>query len=156
MENVLDKQVGGNHYKKYSYQPITFMADVHLHPTLAYVLKYVARYPDKNPDDIQKAVHCLELYRDWFNSTRNKLMDKQPNALDEWITPHIVEANTKNLIKFSHQFEPVKAMLIQRIVKLTFLQDYMDSEGFDIAQYLSDIDDLIDDVGYYETRTQRT
>lgn len=55
--NPLQEQVGGNHYKKFNYQPITFLMDENINTALGYAIKYVSRYPNKNPDDLEKAVY---------------------------------------------------------------------------------------------------
>ncbi len=56
-----DRQVGGNHYKKFEYEPWDFFHDASVHPILAFAIKYVVRWRDKNGvADLEKAIHCLE------------------------------------------------------------------------------------------------
>ena len=65
-------QVGGDHYKKFDYQPIHFLMDINYNTALGYSIKYISRYPNKNPDDLDKAIHCLDLYGEWVS---NRLED---------------------------------------------------------------------------------
>ena len=62
MGNPLDVQVGGNHYKKYEYQPIEFINDLNLSFIQGNIIKYIVRHNDKNGiQDIDKAIHYCEL-----------------------------------------------------------------------------------------------
>lgn len=59
--DALSVQIGGNHYKS-AYQPIELMEKVNMHPSCAFVFKYVYRHKDKKGmEDLQKALHCVEL-----------------------------------------------------------------------------------------------
>lgn len=55
----LKTQVGGDHYKKYKYQPVEFFKDMGgLDFLRANILKYVARWRDKGGvEDLKKALH---------------------------------------------------------------------------------------------------
>lgn len=109
----LEIQVGGNHYKKFEYQPIEFFQDVNLNTALSYAVKYVSRYPNKNIDDLDKAIHCLELFDDWYRKQLNK----------EYIpTTGVIPVD--KLIKFTHQFEPNTSVTIQKILLLS--QEFAD------------------------------
>lgn len=56
----LSYQVGGDHYKKYEYQPIEFFNDVRLDFNRANAIKYIARWRQKNGvEDLKKAVQYL-------------------------------------------------------------------------------------------------
>ena len=60
--SALEKQTGGNHYKKYKIQPIEYALANNLGPLEHGVIKYVTRHPDKGKaEDIRKAIHYLEL-----------------------------------------------------------------------------------------------
>lgn len=60
--NVLEKQVGGKHYKNLNYQVVEVAADANLNFFQASILKYVSRYKEKNGlQDLEKAVHYAEL-----------------------------------------------------------------------------------------------
>lgn len=59
---ALDVQIGGNHYKKYAYQPIEFAVDANLSYIHGAIIKYIVRYEDKNGvEDIKKVIHYCEL-----------------------------------------------------------------------------------------------
>ncbi len=56
-----DRQVGGDHYKKFEYEPWDFFDQASIHPILAFAIKYIIRWRDKNGvADLEKAIHCLE------------------------------------------------------------------------------------------------
>ncbi len=56
-----DRQVGGDHYKKFEYEPWDFFHEASIHPILAFAIKYIIRWRDKNGvADLEKAIHCLE------------------------------------------------------------------------------------------------
>ena len=60
--SALDKQVGGNHYKKYNIQPIEFFIANNIPYAEAAIIKYVLRYQDKNGiEDLEKAKHLIEI-----------------------------------------------------------------------------------------------
>lgn len=59
---ALEKQEGGDHYKKLPIQPIEYCHRNKLGPCETYVVKYVTRWRDKGGvQDLKKAIHCLEL-----------------------------------------------------------------------------------------------
>lgn len=59
---ALDVQVGGAHYKKMKIQPIEFAMANNLNACQANVVKYVARYEEKNGlEDLTKAKHYIDL-----------------------------------------------------------------------------------------------
>lgn len=58
--NPLSYQVGGSHYSRYAYQPITFFNDMKLDFNRANAIKYLARWRQKNGvEDLKKAVQYL-------------------------------------------------------------------------------------------------
>ena len=60
--NVLDKQVGGSHYKKLTMQPIDFIVKAKLSFIQGNIVKYISRYINKNGiEDIKKCIHYSEL-----------------------------------------------------------------------------------------------
>jgi len=76
MEQTLNEQVGGTHYKKYNLQPVEFAMKHKLSFCCGNMLKYLVRYKDKNGvEDLRKVLH----YRDleminpvrWWNSCLN-------------------------------------------------------------------------------------
>lgn len=62
MEQALDKQVGGNHYKDYNMQPIELIVNAKLSYIQGNIVKYITRYKDKNgAQDVEKCIHYAEL-----------------------------------------------------------------------------------------------
>jgi hypothetical protein len=62
IQNALDIQIGGDHYKNYKIQPIEYSMANNLNPCQANVVKYITRYKDKNGlDDLNKAKHYIDL-----------------------------------------------------------------------------------------------
>lgn len=58
----LSYQVGGQHYAKMLYQPITFIIKLHLSFSQGCIVKYISRYRYKNGlEDLKKAVHYCQL-----------------------------------------------------------------------------------------------
>ncbi len=56
------RQVGGDHYKRFNIQPIDFIMDNELDWCEANVVKYVTRWQYKNGmEDLRKAMHYLQL-----------------------------------------------------------------------------------------------
>lgn len=66
MSDVLNKQVGGNHYKNLKRQPIILCecAGVIGGFSLGNVFKYLCRYPfkGKSLEDLKKALHYIEFH----------------------------------------------------------------------------------------------
>ena len=59
---AIKKQVGGNHYSKYSIQPIDFIIANGLDWCEGNAIKYITRWKNKNGiEDIKKAIHYLEM-----------------------------------------------------------------------------------------------
>lgn len=61
------KQVGGSHYAEFNIQPVEFIIKNELGFLEGNVIKYVCRHHKKNgAQDIQKAIHYLELILDFY------------------------------------------------------------------------------------------
>ena len=63
------KQIGGDHYKQTSIQPIDVIRDWKLGFELGSALKYIQRYDKKGKpkEDIEKAIHYLEMFKETLN-----------------------------------------------------------------------------------------
>ena len=60
--NPLEKQIGGNHYKDYSIQPVEFIHANNVPYLEGNIIKYIMRHKKKNGvQDLEKAKHYLEL-----------------------------------------------------------------------------------------------
>lgn len=63
---ALDKQVGGNHYKKFKIQPAEFCYVNQIPYLEATAIKYLCRWKDKGGlDDLDKAIHFIELLKEF-------------------------------------------------------------------------------------------
>lgn len=57
MENILEKQVGGNHYKNKKIQPVEYIAANGLNFLEGCIVKRITRHKDKDKDqDIKKII----------------------------------------------------------------------------------------------------
>lgn len=64
MHKATDKQIGGAHYKDMAIEPVTYCELNRLTSLESAVVKYVSRHRNKNGvQDIDKAIHCLELIK---------------------------------------------------------------------------------------------
>ena len=62
---AIDKQVGSDHYKVMKMQPIEYIEANELGFCLGNVVKYITRHKQKGGlEDIEKAIHYLELYKE--------------------------------------------------------------------------------------------
>jgi len=62
MTKALDKQVGGNHYKNFKFQPAEFIIANNLGFCEGNAIKYICRYKLKNGiEDLKKAKHYIEM-----------------------------------------------------------------------------------------------
>lgn len=60
--SALKTQVGGGHYKSLAIQPIEYCQRNKLLACESSVIRYVTRHREKNGrQDIEKAIHCLQL-----------------------------------------------------------------------------------------------
>jgi hypothetical protein len=60
-----NKQVGGNHYKKYKIQPAEFIIKNNIGFCEGNIIKYVLRFKEKGGvQDLEKAKHYIELLID--------------------------------------------------------------------------------------------
>lgn len=60
-----EKQIGGDHYRRFPIQPVTYIQMNGLNFLQGNAVKYITRAPFKGGiEDINKAIHCLEMWRD--------------------------------------------------------------------------------------------
>lgn len=64
----LHRQVGGEHYKNRQYELAQFSLDVGLNPMIHSAIKYVLREKNDRAEDLNKAQHCAEIFRDWVTT----------------------------------------------------------------------------------------
>ena len=78
MTTILDRQIGGDHYKKYSIQPVEFIMENNLDYCQANVIKYITRFRDKNGvEDLRKAKHYVEMLIEF---ELKQLKEKDPSC----------------------------------------------------------------------------
>lgn len=62
INNPLNKQIGGSHYKNFKIQPIEFIQKNNLSFIQGCIIKYICRYKDKNGlQDLEKIKHYVDL-----------------------------------------------------------------------------------------------
>ena len=62
VDKPLDRQIGGDHYKKYKIQPAEYMHANEIPFLEGEAISYVTRWRDKNGiPDLRKAIHILEI-----------------------------------------------------------------------------------------------
>jgi hypothetical protein len=67
-----DKQVAGNHYKKFAIQPVEFCHKNNIPYLEATAIKYLCRWRDKNGiEDLDKAIHFIEMLKEFENANNN-------------------------------------------------------------------------------------
>jgi hypothetical protein len=60
--SALDKQIGGDHYRKLKIQPMEYSMANGLDPCQHTIIKYVTRFRDKGGiADLEKAKHTIDL-----------------------------------------------------------------------------------------------
>lgn len=70
---ALDKQVGGNHYKKFKIQPAEFCYVNQIPYLEATAIKYLCRWKDKGGlDDLDKAIHFIELLKEFVGKEESE------------------------------------------------------------------------------------
>jgi hypothetical protein len=70
MTDSLDQQVGGDHYKKLSIQPVMYNHANHIPYIEGCVIKYITRWRDKGGvQDLDKAIHFIEMLKELENGS---------------------------------------------------------------------------------------
>ena len=84
MSKASEMQVGGNHYKEFPIQPSEFCQRNGLNWCESNAVKYVARHRSKNGrQDIEKAIHYLNLLLEWEYPQPDTAIDRRLAALSE-------------------------------------------------------------------------
>lgn len=71
--NALKKQVGGNHYNKLEIQPIEVIGQTELDYFSGNILKYLTRDKNNRKEDLQKALHYIDLRKECYQVSRDNL-----------------------------------------------------------------------------------
>jgi hypothetical protein len=65
MSTSLSKQIGGDHYKKFTIQPIEFITKNNIPFIEGNIIKYICRWKDKGGKaDLDKVIHYVELLKE--------------------------------------------------------------------------------------------
>ena len=93
MNNPLNKQVGGKHYKVWKKQPVKFIRENKLGFIFGVMIKYIMRIASNTTDtqkqieDLDKIIHYAEIEKDFLEEEKhmNDIANNLPNAgqLDE-------------------------------------------------------------------------
>jgi len=77
MTKPSDTQVGGNHYAQMKIQPMEFSMVNGLNPMQHTAIKYIVRVDRKGngDEDIDKAIHTLQLWKQWRKDHGNQSRD---------------------------------------------------------------------------------
>ena len=74
---ALNRQEGGNHYKHFAIQPVTFCELNKLTPAEANVVKYVCRHRFKNgKQDLLKAKHYIDIMLELYYNDETTINKK--------------------------------------------------------------------------------
>ena len=93
MNNPLNKQVGGKHYKVWKKQPVKFIRENKLGFIFGVMIKYIMRIAsnttstEKKIQDLDKIIHYAEIEKDFLEEEKhmNDIANNLPHAgqLDE-------------------------------------------------------------------------
>ena len=93
MNNPLNKQIGGKHYKVWKKQPVKFIRENKLGFIFGVMIKYIMRIASNTTDtqkqieDLDKIIHYAEIEKDFLEEEKhmNDIANNLPNAgqLDE-------------------------------------------------------------------------
>jgi len=123
----LEKQVGGDHYKKFPVDPIIVAYDSYLDPVTYSVFKYIIRYHYKNwREDLLKAKHFLEIMLELHEE--NKFCTYHSVNVYEYLKHLLVFIQKRSLNAFQeealirlmriHENPTVRAVNIQNLMTL--------------------------------------
>ena len=87
----LQYQVGGDHYRRFSYQPVMFFRETNLDFDRANAIKYLARVGHKGDpvEDLEKAAQYLQFY-EVRRMYENSLCEQFVNQIDEVPIRHAI------------------------------------------------------------------
>lgn len=70
MNNALDIQIDGNHYKLLAIQPMEYSMKNKLDACQHTAIKYITRFRDKGgKKDLEKAIHCIQMLMEFEYGT---------------------------------------------------------------------------------------
>lgn len=103
INSALNQQIGGGHYKKLQYQPMSFIAKMHLSFSQGCIVKYVSRYRYKNGlEDLKKAVHYCQLANELSDTSKHTklLRIMRPKFVKQEILKYVLCNNLEGYTGF--------------------------------------------------------
>lgn len=101
MENALDIQIGGKHYKMLPYQPVDFITKTCANFIQGNIIKYVSRYKHKNGrEDLLKVLHYAQLGAE-LHPKNFVLYSKVEKDTDEYIKKNSLDELVGKIIEKS-------------------------------------------------------
>ena len=88
--SALDKQIGGNHYKKLKIQPMEYSMANGLDACQHTAIKYITRFRDKGGiADLEKAKHCIDMLIEFEQRKEDGLLhalrvEKTASNIGDW------------------------------------------------------------------------
>lgn len=144
--SALDTQVGGNHYKKYKYQPIEYFVDARLNFISSNIVKYVLRHRDKNGlEDLEKAMQYAKFGIE-FNISYRNLTETIREHHDKFMLQIDESLNLeRNVLEASARHDYPKCVnLIDELIKSV----YVEEDNFD---YIGSLQEYAKNDGLYLT-----
>lgn len=116
MADALKKQVDGTHYNSLKYQPVWLAYVLNASPCFCKLAKYTTRTKDDPMQQLDKAIHCIELEQELLQEDTFYGM-----TVDQYeIAP--VKHRATHIHNFSSQFK--ETTLIYTALTCMFLGDY--------------------------------
>lgn len=113
--SYLNKEVGGDHYKKCKMQPYKYITEADLSFTQGNIAKYITRCWDKNGiQDIEKCVHYARLGKEFGNVHKTSVL-----LADRYCKTNGIDAERTAIIlaNASGDYDRV-IMLCERIIRM--------------------------------------
>lgn len=131
--NALDVQVGGDHYKNVAMQPVQLAYMVGGSPAFKDVAKYLTRQKENREQDLQKALHYIQL--------ENELLDYRASKYMVYMTGYEGE----EIGVFCSQFDdgPIYESILTKMI-----DGYLQTAADELTQYINK--DKLDDADFEE------
>lgn len=117
MNNALNTQIGGSHYKSMSIQPVELIARLKLDFIQGSIVKYISRDKGNRLQDLQKAKHFCELgviyggFEKQVNISSTKCVSLG-NHIRDYVNSNSLHADSYDIIFFAAHNDYKKAAII--------------------------------------------
>lgn len=132
--DVLEKQIGGNHYKLFPLQPMVFFERHNIPFTVGNAMKYILRHKYKNGvEDLKKALHCVEfLIERSENNYKTTLtlndvynfVNKNREVIDEFTSSLFIPLCRFIIFEAVEYLEFTKALLEESIRQMEAIKNF--------------------------------